>query len=72
MYSTGTVDKRTVNTVANYSCNIGYTLSGDTTRTCVSDRQWSGSAPLCQGELAISYVVAVSFRTFMQTYDTNV
>ena len=38
------------NVVANYTCNTGYTLSGDTTRTCGSDRVWSGSDPTCNGE----------------------
>ncbi len=50
-YNMGTVDSRPVNTVATYTCTSGYTLSGDTTRTCGSDGQWSGSAPTCQGML---------------------
>ena len=44
-YNMGT---RTVNTVATYTCNRGYTLNGDTTRTCGSDGMWSGSPPVCQ------------------------
>ncbi len=35
-------------TVATFTCGIGYTLNGDTTRTCGSDGVWSGSAPTCQ------------------------
>ncbi len=35
------------NTVATYTCNPGYTLTGGTTRTCGSG-VWSGSAPTCQ------------------------
>ncbi len=42
---------RLVDTVAVFSCNTGYTLSSTDTRTCQSDRQWSGSAPVCQCEL---------------------
>ena len=34
-------------TVASFSCNTGYTLSSTATRTCQSDRQWSGSTPVC-------------------------
>ncbi len=40
---------RSVGTVATYTCDTGYTLNGGTTRTCGSDRVWSGSSPVCQG-----------------------
>ncbi len=43
---------RPVGTIAVHTCNTGYTLSGDTTRTCESDEQWSGSVPECQSESA--------------------
>ncbi len=41
---------RPVNTVATYTCTSSFTLMGNTTRTCGSDGQWSGSAPTCQRE----------------------
>ncbi len=41
---------RQENTVASFSCNTGYTLSSTATRTCQSDRQWSGSTPVCNRE----------------------
>ncbi|XP_065174514.1 sushi, von Willebrand factor type A, EGF and pentraxin domain-containing protein 1-like [Sycon ciliatum] len=35
-------------TVARYSCDAGYILSGDATRTCQNDGSWSGAAmPRC-------------------------
>ena len=34
---------------AQYRCNTGYNLVGDSTRTCQASRNWSGSAPTCQG-----------------------
>ena len=34
---------------ATYSCNTGYNLVGDSTRTCQATGEWSGSAPTCQG-----------------------
>ena len=33
---------------ATYSCNTGYNLMGDNTRTCEATGNWSGSAPTCQ------------------------
>lgn len=33
--------------VATYSCDPGYLLVGDTTRTCQNDSTWSGSEPTC-------------------------
>ena len=49
-YNTGN-SPRSVDTVATYTCDTGYTLNGGTTtRTCRSDGMWSGSAPNCQGK----------------------
>ena len=39
----------TLGQTATYSCNTGYTLVGDRTRTCQATGEWSGSAPTCQG-----------------------
>ena len=36
---------------ATYSCNAGYNLVGDSTRTCQATGVWSGSVPTCQGVL---------------------
>ena len=38
---------------ATYSCNTGYILVGDSTRTCQATGVWSGSAPTCQSMLYI-------------------
>ena len=49
----GSPDSRPVDTMATHTCNTGYTLSGDTTRTCGSGGSggvWNGSAPVCQRE----------------------
>ena len=37
-----------------YSCNTGYNLVGDSTRTCQATGNWSGSAPTCQGMYVIN------------------
>ena len=35
---------------ATYSCNSGYNLNGQNTRTCQNNGEWSGEAPICQRE----------------------
>ena len=39
---------------ASYSCDTGYNLVGNSTRTCQAIRNWSGSAPTCRGMLLLS------------------
>ena len=33
--------------ICSFTCNIGYELTGSDTRTCQSDRSWSGSEAVC-------------------------
>ncbi len=70
------MSSRPVGTVATYNCTSGYTLSGDTTRTCGSDGQWSGNDPTCQRESPLttyhlSYVPLqlLSALTFLLTME---
>ena len=49
----------TEGSVANYTCDTGYDLVGDTTRTCQSDGQWSGSEPTCQSKFVINLITVV-------------
>ena len=37
----------TVGETADYTCNTGFILVGDSTLTCGGDGQWSGSPPVC-------------------------
>ena len=39
----------TYNSAVIYTCDVGYTLQGSTSRTCQSNGQWSGSVPQCKG-----------------------
>ena len=41
--------RTTFGQTATYSCNAGYNLVGNSTRTC--EGVWSGSEPTCQGVL---------------------
>ena len=47
----GQVDLTSFGQTATYSCNTGYNLVGDSTRTCEATGNWSGSAPTCVGML---------------------
>ena len=42
------------NSTATYSCNDGYNLVGDTTRTCLASGSWSDTAPTCTGIIMMS------------------
>ena len=44
-HTTGTILEQT----ATYSCNTGYNLVGDSTRTCQATGVWSGSEHTVQG-----------------------
>ena len=43
-HTAGTTEGQT----ATYSCNTGYNLMGDSTRTCQADGMWSRSEPTCE------------------------
>ena len=49
---TGTI----VDSTATYSCDDGFTLQGQSTRTCQDDGQWSGSAPTCERKLDVAFM----------------
>ena len=41
---------KTHNSVATYSCNGGYYLTGNSYRVCWDNGDWSGSVPSCEGK----------------------
>ena len=41
------VTETTFESVAEYGCNEGFTLSGSQSRTCQADGTWSGADPVC-------------------------
>ena len=38
----------TFESTANYTCDLGYSLNGNSTRTCEANGNWSGDPPLCE------------------------
>ncbi|XP_064397056.1 sushi, von Willebrand factor type A, EGF and pentraxin domain-containing protein 1-like isoform X3 [Halichondria panicea] len=44
----------TFNSVASYTCDLGYILIGATSCTCQLDEQWSGDAPTCDAVQCLS------------------
>ena len=53
-YAADTITEFEIGTVATLTCNAGFSLVGEMTRTCMDDDQadivgvWSGSAPTCE------------------------
>ena len=39
--------ERIVGSEATYTCNEGFSLSGNSVRSCQTDGQWSGGVPTC-------------------------
>ena len=39
--------QQVTDTVSTFSCNIGYDLTGSTSRTCLPDHTWSGEEASC-------------------------
>ena len=60
-YNMGTASPRPEDTVATYSCDTGFTLTGgDTMRTCSGGAgAWDGTAPTCTGIKITILTVAV-------------
>ncbi len=43
----------TYQSTATYSCDNGYTRSGDQTRVCQASGDWNGSEPACNREYTV-------------------
>ncbi|XP_076821865.1 protein lev-9-like isoform X2 [Clavelina lepadiformis] len=47
-FSNGTIEgEKTYGNTVYYTCNDGFILKGTRTRTCRSDKKWTGTAPTC-------------------------
>ncbi|XP_013383226.1 sushi, von Willebrand factor type A, EGF and pentraxin domain-containing protein 1 [Lingula anatina] len=47
LYGIVFVSSTSYGAVANYTCNPGFELHGDSTRLCLTNRKWSGTEPAC-------------------------
>lgn len=53
------VTTRTIDSVANYTCNPGYALVGNDMRTCLETGIWSGEEPTCTSKYYDSQIMGV-------------
>ena len=57
---------------ADYTCNTGFILEGDSPLTCGGDSQWSGSPPVCNRKKVISaYYLEWRGQALITKYFTN-
>ena len=64
----------TFGSVATYSCYPGFTVIGNSVRTCQANGAWSGKAPVCESKLTQSTGGLVIFSATGQTvyhYNSN-
>ena len=47
---------RDFGSVATYSCNDGFALNGEATRTC-GDGEWTGEAPTCERMICVNILL---------------
>ncbi len=57
-YSGGLADSRPINTIATYTCDNGYNLTGGPFGVCQKDGSWDGIAPTCQGEFHYNFFIS--------------
>ena len=55
---------------ATYSCNTGYNLVGDNTRTCQAIGYWSGSEPTCERMLLLNNTSTSEHRLLLNNTPT--
>ena len=51
------MDDPMYSSMASYSCDQGFGLQGDATRTCQADGTWSGATPRCRSELIFLFIL---------------
>ena len=59
----GKVDCSDDNTCT-FSCDVGFTLSGDAVRRCQEDGTWSGTQPTCSQGTSIIFKIYLCYQSF--------
>ncbi|XP_071821508.1 sushi, von Willebrand factor type A, EGF and pentraxin domain-containing protein 1-like isoform X3 [Apostichopus japonicus] len=62
---------RTIDAIATYTCNHGYSLVGNATRTCLSHKQWSGNPPVCERSTEVHCGILNTPANGQVTYDSE-
>ena len=60
-----------VGTTALYTCNPGYVLTGEKTRTCENSSNgmiWSRDSPTCKDNITLIFVYPTHFHNFLVPY----
>ena len=73
-YGDVNVPETTFQAVATYSCISGYSLVGDSIRTCQANGSWSGQIPQCSRKIVIANarVKVINFADFILAVDCGV
>ena len=66
------VSGRTFESTVTYTCEPGYTLHGDNTRTCMANKRWSGSAPICNRKLFAIRCSTIDVHMGIRVHQGNV
>ncbi len=57
------VSTTTFGSIANYTCNPGYVITGVNNRSCGSDKEWSDIPPNCERKFYNNYYVTIIIGT---------
>ena len=52
------MDGFTFREIATFTCDEGFTLEGDPTRTCQASENWSEENPLCLSKLGDNHIIS--------------
>ena len=59
------IDTYPENTMATFTCDDGYSLSGPSSSICQHSRTWDPQPPTCGNEIKVSYLHKTSFHITM-------
>ncbi|XP_071821492.1 uncharacterized protein [Apostichopus japonicus] len=62
---------RTIDAIATYTCNHGYRLVGNATRTCLGHKHWSGNPPVCERSTEVHCDILNTPANGHVTYDSE-